>query len=603
MTLAIGSIVPLWAVLTYFTWAHWGDITIDCGREVYVPWVLSEGKRLYRDVWYPYGPFAPYFNALLYSLFGAKLSVLYWAGSLSALVSALLLVQLGNRVSTIAGGWAAGTILLVETLVPGTPFAFPLPYSFSAVYGCVTTCLFVTFAMEAAQSGRRRWVFAAGCVAACALTLKLEIGFANYTALAVLVLLRALRDRSPRSLALDLAACLPGAIACGLVLVWIMPPGGLEFLVQQNWMSFPGTYFMRTYGATWMALTGASMSSFQLVRAALLCVATALTWLAFWWFLARRMKGARPFLVRGVLPAVLLAVIVLLVLTARAVPGSTAEWLITEVFKLLFLPPVTFLFVLFAAGLGTWACWRSGFDRQLVGITVLFTVSGLMGLRLLHNMVPSWYSVYANGPAILSLFLLLRWLSIPYVGSDRKQVFPIGLVLSVGMFGAVAVLIGSPYQQGMRNTSLFRGPRGDLYLPTRKASRYDAAVRFMREKAEMGESVLSVPEDTGLYFFAGMECPTRVYVFSPGVLTPGGITDQTIAEIERKRVDFLIWSNRRFAEYGVSEFGVDFDRGLGDYLTEHYRPLGPLSPEGGNGWNAVVWKRIEGSGKEPTTAR
>ena len=65
---AIASIVAFWGALLWVTWAHWGNITVDCGRELYVPWVLSHGRKLYQDVWFPYGPAAPYFNAWLYSL-------------------------------------------------------------------------------------------------------------------------------------------------------------------------------------------------------------------------------------------------------------------------------------------------------------------------------------------------------------------------------------------------------------------------------------------------------------------------------------------------------------------------------------------------------
>ncbi len=39
---------------------HWGDFQIDNGRELYVPVSILHGKLLYRDIWYMYGPLAPY---------------------------------------------------------------------------------------------------------------------------------------------------------------------------------------------------------------------------------------------------------------------------------------------------------------------------------------------------------------------------------------------------------------------------------------------------------------------------------------------------------------------------------------------------------------
>ena len=53
--------------------------------------LLAEGKTLYRDVWFMYGPASPYFNSYLFRVFGIHLNVLYWAGSLGALGSAIFL--------------------------------------------------------------------------------------------------------------------------------------------------------------------------------------------------------------------------------------------------------------------------------------------------------------------------------------------------------------------------------------------------------------------------------------------------------------------------------------------------------------------------------
>src|SRR5712672_2103432 len=62
---ARAAIVAVACILFWLTWAHWGSIQIDCGREVYVPYQILRGKLLYRDLWYPYGPLEPYISALL----------------------------------------------------------------------------------------------------------------------------------------------------------------------------------------------------------------------------------------------------------------------------------------------------------------------------------------------------------------------------------------------------------------------------------------------------------------------------------------------------------------------------------------------------------
>jgi hypothetical protein len=135
--------------------------------------------------------------------------------------------------------------------------------------------------------------------------------------------------------------------------------------------------------------------------------------------------------------------------------------------------------------------------------------------------------------------------------------------------------------------------RGTVRVPKNLAENYKAAIQFMKEKASLGQSVLSVPEDTSLYFFSGTYAPTRVFSFTPGVLAPGKMTDEMIREIDHKPISYLIWSNRTFIEYRVPVFGKDFDREVGDYLKTHYHPVRSLMPRTGDiwDWSAVVWER------------
>ena len=60
--LLVGSVFVIVAALS---WRKWPDILIDFGMQLYLPWRISEGDVLYRDVLYlAGGPLSQYFNAL-----------------------------------------------------------------------------------------------------------------------------------------------------------------------------------------------------------------------------------------------------------------------------------------------------------------------------------------------------------------------------------------------------------------------------------------------------------------------------------------------------------------------------------------------------------
>jgi hypothetical protein len=160
----------------------------------------------------------------------------------------------------------------------------------------------------------------------------------------------------------------------------------------------------------------------------------------------------------------------------------------------------------------------------------------------------------------------------------------------------IAVAIPTTRSQGRAKEYVaLTTERGTIRVSKHLAENYKVAMKFMKEKAAIGESVLSVPEDTSLYFLSGTYCPTRVFSFTPGILAPGQMTEKMIREIDRKPVRYLLWSNRIFPEFGTPVFGKDFDREIGDYLKANYHRVGPLTPVTDSywDWSAVVWERNE----------
>ena len=576
--LALLGLLLLWAWRVYSTWATWGDLSIDTGREMYVPAALAQGKMLYRDVWFLYTPAAPYLNSCLFRWFGLRLEVLYWAGSLAALGCAVLLFVVGKRMSSWRIGWTAGAVVLLQSF-HSWHFCFPLPYSFSSVYACLTACLFVWFALRACASFHWGWMFAAGTAAATALLLKLEFGAACYFVLALLVAARTIRERSWKRAAVDAATSLPGIFLCMIVAGWMISMAGVSFITQENLMSWPTSFFMKTYGKVWLEKSGLAITPVALGQSLLRTLFFAglileMYWLAVW----RRFD--RRFLGLGVaLSAALLAYF-----------GLVLHWRVLSLFGAIFFPLDMVLYVGVAAVLAAWYFWSTR-AWQGLPVVVLLAFSAVLGLRVLLRNTPGGYAIYYNGPAILAFLLLARPL-IPRAGRSLRSVMRVEALICFACLAVVA-FYSVRYTADPAELTPLITTHGTIRVPKQVADNYYAAIRFMTEQSSRGESVLSIPEDTSLYFLAGVPCPTRVSVFAPGVLAPGRMTGQVIAEIDRGPVRYLLWSNRTFPDYGVPIFGVDFDRPLGEYLTSHYHRVGPLVPHSDIGWQTAftLWER------------
>jgi hypothetical protein len=154
------------------TWRKWPDLIVDFGLQLYIPWRLSQGAVLYRDLYYMAGgPLSQYWHALLFRWCGPSFLVLI----LSNLCAAAAMLALIGRGFRQAAGPLCG---FVTTLAVICVFGFgqytgvgnsnyAAPYSHEMLHGLLLSL--------AALSWLSRWLarktLAAAAAAGCCLGL------------------------------------------------------------------------------------------------------------------------------------------------------------------------------------------------------------------------------------------------------------------------------------------------------------------------------------------------------------------------------------------------------------------------------------------------
>jgi len=582
--LALLSLFLVWAFLFGSTWARWGNVTIDSGREVYVPSALLSGKTLYKDVWYPYGPLAPYLNSLLFRLFGERLETVYWAGSLAALGSAIFLLMAAMRLGAWIPGWAAGGSVLLQAFAPSL-FCFPFPYSFAAVYGFLACCALLWAAIHAVQEQGGRWLFLAACLAAIALLLKTEYGAAAYGLLVLLLAVRAFQRGSRSGLALDAALIVPGLAIVALVLRWMVGLRGLDFLLQENWMSWPTSYFMRQYGLGWIRLAMMGRPNETSLELAVEMGAYCGAWTAV--SLCCNNARQKNWAGMGVFGFISVVIVTAYAAVAGGRPVTSEGFYLAIVPRfapLLIAPAIAFILLVWILGRPRRAYIL---HRLLAAIFAL-----VLCARLLEGVLPVGYAIYYSGPLIACMIAGLAWVITPREGAREKSMLRAQAVISA-LFVLVAARSLYPlYHPAPPLSEILQTPRGTIRLSPGKALGYRRALQYIAERSSSGGRVMSLPEDVTLYFLSGTEAPTRVYLTTPGANAPGKMTREFLEEMERSGVTDILWSNRTFPEYGVPRFGADFDRPIGDYIREHFTLAGRI-PESAapEEWQAEIWRR------------
>jgi hypothetical protein len=560
---ARATIVAVAGALFWLTWAHWGDIQVDCGREVYVPYQILRGKLLYRDLWYPYGPLEPYVSALLLKLFGEHLSVLYFLGLALAIGCALVLFEVGKMLAGRAVGLTVALVMLLEGF-NFTIFNYIFPYTYSAPLGVLFSllCLFLTLRHVLGPTGHN--LMLAGLAAGLAVITKQEQGIACYLLLSFMVVMETVLKRSTRTLLNGIAACATGFISAAAVYGWFSWKVTPDVILYANWQYSPGGYYMRNYGSQMNAAIGLRFMPAELLS---LMVNGAGALLA-WFFIAKvssRMRQLAFFILVAFLATILGVVHYHGGLFGRA---NNIAWYVLLFPRGLFF--IGFGFFLYTVN----ELRKNSRDPHCLAEAALALFAVVSGIRVLAETAPFDYSIFYTMPLFL-VFILSVTKCIGAAAREltierRRAMVSSLLAAEVILLAAVLIPVGSG------RTKKFQTGWGTIYLTPGDANTARKIFDFILEKKRHGRRVLLIPELPMMYAFTGTEAPSRWYSIVLTYLSPEQ-EEGYIADLNRETPDYVVECNWMPDRHGTAfgeDFGKDYDSKIYHWIEANYRVAG-----------------------------
>lgn len=182
---AIGlvSLSLLAAWFLHASWRRWPDPMVDFGRELYLPWRLSEGAVLYRDLDQLFGPLSQYFNSLVFRIGGASLDTLVAVNiALYAAIMGLLyqLLRSGwGRLAALAGTACFISVFSFSHLVGIGNYNYVTPYAHEATHGILQLLSLTAALLAALRRPTRGRLFGAGVLAGLSVLIKPEYMLAS----------------------------------------------------------------------------------------------------------------------------------------------------------------------------------------------------------------------------------------------------------------------------------------------------------------------------------------------------------------------------------------------------------------------------------------
>jgi 4-amino-4-deoxy-L-arabinose transferase-like glycosyltransferase len=161
------------------SWLKWPDLLIDFGAQVYIPWRLSEGQVLYRDIPSIYGPLSHYLHALLFKIFGPGISVLIGfnlliVAGLSTLIYSLF-KKLANPLTGFLCAFAFLTLFAFGQYQGGGNYNFICAYVYSLPHGVALSFLALFFFLKFLENPQLRYLGFSGGVVGLVYWTKMEV--------------------------------------------------------------------------------------------------------------------------------------------------------------------------------------------------------------------------------------------------------------------------------------------------------------------------------------------------------------------------------------------------------------------------------------------
>lgn len=170
-------LITLWilCIAGLFIFAgHYSGVLIDYGREVYYPEQILNGKILYKDLFNIYGPLAYQFNAILYKIFGIKLSTLYGAGIFTSLLTVSGIYLIAQKFLSKFLSFCIGIFTIAVGVTATSIFNFHFPYSWAVMYGLTAFLYSLYFLLKYWDDKDAKNLYLSSFLAGVAITCKYD---------------------------------------------------------------------------------------------------------------------------------------------------------------------------------------------------------------------------------------------------------------------------------------------------------------------------------------------------------------------------------------------------------------------------------------------
>ena len=561
------------ATMIWWTWGYHTEPMVDFGREIYVPWRLSCGEVLYRDIDYFNGPVSPYFNALIFRIFGATLltlqvaNLIQWAAICT--MTYILYVSLSNRLAAFVATMCFILLFSFIQLNPAPIFNYVCPYAHEITQSMLASLGIFLLLRRQLRRPSDSVLAGIGALFGLVCMMKIEVAAAIGAAIGVTLTMDGCRRGTARPIRMG------GAFVIGMIAIiasawawlWLkMPAGQALDGVMGSWKYLANRKVTRN--AFYVGLSGMNHP----------------------WLNTRIMLSILAAYAVVLLPPLGLSIWMRKQNTtaeARAVAAAAGalyaaawlwQWWDNPLWKAAALP----LNVMTAAAVLAFATiaisrWR----RRAVEWTprlILQLSFSLFSLLLLWKLIlavsVSHYGFVLTVPAMATFVMfVLCWLPQPL--RRRGHSSWIFQTATLTLLGLICFHFLQQYDGQLRSTlSESMGSGANEFKVNFRATALNDLIAMLDRNGSPTDTLAMVPQGAMINFLTHRRNPTGEPVLLPGEIDFFGEAS-IVARFAARPPDWITVYSADVREFGYKGFGLDYGMSVAAYIKQHYRDVTP----------------------------
>ena len=591
----ISSLCILLAIglfMLFVSWRRWSLIILDFGRELYIPWKLSMGGVLYRDVYVDhYGPFSPYLNAFLFKMFGVNVMTLaFFNMGAAVIITYCIYRSFRHTTNSITAMMAAATFLSV--------FAFKFPnYNYITPYACALThgialSLFSILAFyRYIKKQTTFWVVLIGLLIGIIFQTKLEVFFASMAAIGTGFIVLWYVEQFPLRKIIKV---------CAILLFSLLVPMVVFTVYFSFFMSFQDAVLSILTQYRELFETGVTSNTFYLVgtgRAAPLIHLERISLVTGWyalllfllWSVARLVERISSTYYRMIIMIVAAASVLFLLYFMNQVLWNWLDIRIPSAFQVV----VAVMGVFYGITI-----WKSRKDKGKalralpMLVFILFAFVMVLKAILRVNIVAYGFALAVPSTLVVVAGLVYH---VPRLVAKNSQstmfIRALGiilvamlLVMEIGVVSDTYLMRNYPIATGKERIITF-DPVMNIEGPV-----FDATLKKINETIKPDENFLVIPEGILLNYLTRRESPSPHTSFLLGDLVMHS-EEKIVQRLTRKLPDYVILVDRGVGEWGFKKFGVDTGAKISAWVIKNYVPIyfiGIIPFQGPHSCNGVI---------------